>query len=210
MRAITTLSVLVILTADLVPALAAQQTDAWFVALRAVPMAFGTAARAENPELGELGKLGPAPGLRGALAIGRRFGRWEGAITGGYGAHGLRGSAEDRAVTLEPGYTLVTVAATAAYALVSTGSGARVALYVGPTVLFWSGEAVPDSRSRVGGTGGIGVAAPIAGRLSLDAHAALGLSPSPIEAEELADLDSSYDTGNLWSRELGVGLRLSF
>ena len=210
MRATIILSLLVVLVTGLARPLAAQQTHAWFVALRAVPMAFGSAAHAQNPELGELADLGPAPSLRGALGVGRRFGRWEGAVTGGYGTHGLRGSADDRAVTLEPGFTLVTVAATAAYALVTTGGGARVALYAGPTVLFWSGEAVPDSRTRVGGTGGIGVVAPIAGRLSLDAHAALGLSPSPVEAEELADLDSSYDTGTLWSRELGVGLRLSF
>ena len=210
MRAITTLLLLVVLAAGIARPLAAQQPHAWFVALRAVPMAFGSAAHAENPELGELGQLGPALDLRGALAVGRRFGRWEGAITGSYGTHGLRGSADDRSVTLEPGYTLVTLAATAAYALVTTGSGARVELFAGPIALIWSGEAVPDSRTRVGGTGGIGVVAPIAGRLSLDAHAALGLSPSPIEAEELADLDSSYDTGSLWSRELGVGLRLSF
>ncbi|MFL5506547.1 MAG: hypothetical protein ACJ8AU_06665, partial [Gemmatimonadales bacterium] len=62
MRAVTTLSLLVVLSAGRVPRLAAQQTHAWFVALRAVPMAFGTAAQAENPEVGELGKLGPAPG----------------------------------------------------------------------------------------------------------------------------------------------------
>jgi hypothetical protein len=210
MRATAALSLLVILTAGVHRPLPAQQARPWFVALRALPTAFSSAANAENPEVGELSNLGPAPDLRGGLAVGRRFGRWEGAFSGGYGTHGLRGSDGDRAATIEPGYTLVTLAVTAAYALATTGSGARVQLFAGPTLQFWSGEAVPDSRTRVGGIGGLGVVAPLAGRLSLDAHAALGLAASPIETEELADLDSTYDVGVLWSRELGVGLRLSF
>jgi hypothetical protein len=210
MRATVTLPLLAVLLAGDHHLLPAQEAPAWFVAVRAVPMAFGAAAKSETPELGELSNLGPAPDMRGTLAVGRRFGRWEGAILGGYGTHGLRGSEGESAVSIEPGYSLVTLAATAAYALATTNSGARVERCAGPTVLFWSGEAVPDSRTRFGGTGGVGLVAPLAGRLSLDAHAALGLSESPIAAEELADLESSYDTGAMWSRELGIGMRLSF
>lgn len=210
MRTIAALSLLALFAAGAQRPLPAQQARPWFVALRAVPTAFSAAASAENPEAEELSNLGPAPDLRGALAVGRRFGRWEGAVSGGYGTHGLRGSDGQRSATIEPGYTLVTLAITAAYALTTTERGARVQLFAGPTLQFWSGEAVPDSRTRLGGIGGLGVVAPITGRLSLDAHAALGLSASPIESEELADLDSTYEVGGLWSRELGLGLRLSF
>jgi hypothetical protein len=190
--------------------LPAQQAHPWFVALRALPTAFGAAASSDSPAADELGDLGPAPGLRGALSLGRRFGRWEAALSGGYGKHGLRGSGGGSAVTIEPGYTLVTLGVTAAYALVTTAHGARLQLFAGPTIGFWSGDAVPDSRTRLGGTGGIGLVTPVAGRLSLDAHAAIGLGASPVDEEELASLESDYDTGTMWSRELGVGLRLSF
>jgi hypothetical protein len=189
--------------------LPAQQVRPWFVAVRAVPTAFGSAASSDSPTADELGNLGPAPDLRGTLTVGRQFGRWEAAASGGYGTHGLRGSDGSSSVTISPGYTLATLGVTAAYAIVTTAQGARVQLFAGPTVSFWSGDAVPDSRTRLGGTGGVGLVAPVAGRLSVDAHAALGLASSPIDAEELADLDSDYETGAIWSRELGVGLRLS-
>jgi hypothetical protein len=190
--------------------LPAPQARPSFVALRPVPTAFGSAARSDNAAADELGDLGPAPDLRGTLTVGRQFGRWEAALSGGYGKHGLRGSSGGSSVTIEPGYTLATLGATAAYAIVTTAHGARVQVFAGPTVSFWSGDAVPDSRTRLGGTGGVGLVAPVAGRLSVDAHAALGLAASPIDAEELSGLDSAYETGAMWSRELGVGLRLSF
>lgn len=190
--------------------LSAQQDRSWFVSIRAEPTAFGSAATTDAPVVGELSDFGPAANLRGGAAVGRRFGRWEGAIAGGYGKHGLRGTDGSSAVTLEPGYTLVTITATAAYALVTTPSGARVQLFAGPSVQFWSGQALPDSRTRVGALGGVGLLAPLAGRLSLDTFASLGVASSPVDADELADLDSSYEAGALWSRELGVGLRLSF
>ena len=210
MRATAIASLLALLSFGASRPLPAQQVRPWFVAVRAVPNAFGAAASSDDPTADELGDLGPAPDLRGTLSVGRQFGRWEAAVSGGYGKHGLRGSDGSSSVTIAPGYTLATLGMTAAYAIVTTAHGARVQLFAGPTLSFWSGDAVPDSRTRLGGTGGVGLVAPVAGRLSVDAHAALGLAASPIDAEELAGLDSDYETGAMWSRELGVGLRLSF
>jgi hypothetical protein len=210
MRAIVTASLLAFLVVGASRPLPAQQSQPWFVAVRAVPTAFGSAASSDDPTADELGEIGPAPDLRGSLSVGRQFGRWEASVAGGYGKHGLKGSDGSSSVTIEPGYTLATLGVTAAYAIVTTAKGARVQLFAGPTLSFWSGDAVPDSRTRLGGTGGVGLVAPVAGRLSVDAHAALGLASSPIDAEELSGLESDYETGAMWSRELGVGLRLSF
>jgi len=210
MRATATAPLLALLAIGASRPLPAQQVRPWFVAVRAVPTAFTSPASTESPAAGELGELGPAPALRGTLTVGRQFGRWEAAVSGGYGKHGLRGSDGGSSVTIEPGYTLATLGVTAAYAIVTTAHGARVQVFAGPAVSFWSGDAVPDSRTRLGGTGGVGVVAPVAGRLSVDAHAALGLASSPIDAEDLSGLESDYETGAMWSRELGVGLRLSF
>lgn len=210
MRASASVPLVALLSALAGRPLSAQQARPWFVALRAVPTAFGSAASSDNAAADELGDLGPAPDLRGTLTVGRQFGRWEAAVSGGYGKHGLRGGDGSSSVTIEPGYTLATLGVTAAYAIVTTAHGARVQVFAGPTVSFWSGDAIPDSRTRLGGTGGVGVVAPVAGRLSVDAHAALGLASGPIDAEDLSGLESDYETGAMWSRELGVGLRLSF
>jgi len=190
--------------------LTAQQARPWFVSLGAMPMAFGAAASSDDPTAGEVPELGPAAGLRVGLGVGRRFGRWEVSVGGSYGKHGFRGTDGSATVTIEPGYTTVITTVTAAYAMVRTGSGARLDLFAGPSLAFWSGEAVPEDRTLFGGRGGIGVVAPLTAALSLDAHAAMGLSQGPIRDEDLADLESSYDSGTVWSREFGVGLRVSF
>jgi len=210
MHAIRAASSIVLLLTCLSGPITAQQTRPWFVSIRAVPMSFGAAASTDEPASGDVPEFGPGQGLRAAVEAGRRFGRWELSLGGSYGKHGFRGSDGSATVTIEPGYTTAIATVTATYAVVHMGSGARLNLFAGPSMAFWSGEAVAEDRTLFGGRGGVGVIAPLTEALSLDAHAALGLSQGPIRDDDLADLESRYDSGTLWSREFGIGLRISF
>jgi hypothetical protein len=208
MRTIRSVLLPVLLQVGVAGGLQAQHP--WFVSISALPTAFGHAAQAGAPGSGEVKEFGPAQGLRGGAAAGRRFGRWEVALGASIGDHGLRGGNGEVWVTVDPAYDLVTADVTGAYAFVTTSSGVRVQAFAGPSLQFWSGDAVAGSRTLLGARGGLQLVAPITGYLQLDTRAAIGVSPSPVSQEELADLDSAYDTGALWSRELGVGLRVSF
>lgn len=186
------------------------QEHPWFVTARAVPAAFGSGATATDPQPGDVPEFGVSSNLRGALALGRRLGRWEFSVGGSFGKHGLRGSGDANAVTLEPAFTLATLEVRGAWALAAWAAGSRLNVFLEPNLQFWSGDAVVGNPTYVGVRGGVGLVTPVVGRLSLDAHAAIGVGPSPIAEDVLADFSSAYDTGALWSRELGIGLRLAF
>ena len=186
------------------------QEHRWFISAQAVPTGFGNAASTGDPVPGEVEAFKPGSSVRGSALLGRRLGRWEVGIGGSYGSHGLWGGGGDGSLTLAPAYTLATADVTGAYALVASERGVRLQAFAGPTVQFWSGRAMAENRQRVGARGGLQLLAPVTGALSLDARAAMGLAKSPMAAEELSDVESEYETGTLWSRELGVGLRLAF
>ena len=192
------------------PVSLAAQEARWHVAIHAVPASFGTGAEASAPAPGDVPEFGLGSGLRGALALGRAFGRWEVAIAGSYGKHGLRGGDGSSWITIEPAFTLATADLTAAYRVLGWATGTRLLVFAGPSLQFWSGEAVVERVSRLGARGGLQLVAPISRPLALDVRAGLGIAASPMTEEVLGGFDSPYDTGSLWSSELGMGLRVSF
>lgn len=192
-------------------AVPAQQERAWFVRLGAATTGFGAALRADDPIDGDPTGLGPGAALRFGGGLGRRVGPVEIAVDASWGEHAVTATGDDGlSAALRPGYSLTSVAATAAYPIVRTARGARLQVFAGPTINVWSGEAVSEDRTVWGGLGGLEFVVPLADWIALDLLGALGASGSPNTSEEAQDLASTYETATLWTRELRLTLRGSF
>jgi hypothetical protein len=191
------------------PAGAQQVDDPWFLRVFGGHTAFGNAASTDAPTPDETAAIGVGSGFRYGAAVGRRVGPVELALAGQTGGHALE-ARDEVDVGVRPAYDLHLVSLTVAYPLVRFASGARLQLFAGPSLAIWSGDLADETRTRLGGLGGVGVVAPLNAWLALDMHASLGVVGSPITEENLATLDSDYDARTGWSRELAVGLRLAF
>jgi len=72
----------------------------------------------------------------------------------------------------------------------------------------WSGDAILDTQTRLGGAGALTLAVPINGNIGLLVTGSLGLAGSPFDAG-LLESAGGFEPANVWTRELGVGVRLS-
>ncbi len=145
------------------------------------------------------------------LAAGRRLGeRASVNLDFSYSKAGLTGHGESSSVTINPGTTLYDIRLLASYDLVRLGQDARVAIAAGPMLQRWSGEAVVDSHAEWGGAAALTLLTPISGPFGLLVTGSLAVAGSPLDTANLQELNETFETVAIWTRELAVGLRYSF
>jgi hypothetical protein len=192
------------------PAAAQSPDGPWFARAVIGWASFGNLAETDDPAPGESEALGLGGSSRWGLGVGRRLGTVELALDVQRGGHPVEARDDDVRVGVEPGLTLTTIALTVGYPIWRPATGARVSLLAGPLLSIWTGDFTTETQVRFGALAGVGVTAPVAGPLSLDARGTLAVSGSPITEDDLSGLESSYDRPAYLSPGIEVGVRVSF
>jgi len=117
---------------------------------------------------------------------------------------------EGEAITITEGTLDVAqwgIAALVTVPLLRLGSsGAAVDFSAGPVLGIWT-LTDEDSRTRIGGTASLQVAAPISGAWRLLATAGASVSGSPFNT---GDVPPEFETTTLWASGGGLGLQYAF
>ena len=104
--------------------------------------------------------------------------------------------------------TLYDIRLLASYEIRTLGQATWVRLAVGPMLQVWSGDAIIDTQTRLGGAAAITMGVPISRSVGVIVSGSLGVAGSPFDAETLSNV-GLFEPVTTWTRELAVGVRLS-
>jgi hypothetical protein len=193
-----------------VPSLAHAQHP-WSVAIGGGAAGFGGASKAIESFPGAVSQFKPSPTTRLHIAAGRRLGaRLAVNAEFSYSKAGLTGYGSEQSITFNPAITLYDVRLLASYDLFHFGQDSRLAIAAGPMLQHWSGDAIIDAKTEIGGAAALTLFTPLSGPLGLLVSGSLAVAGSPLDANNLQDLNETFETVAIWTRELVVGLRYSF
>ena len=178
----------------------------WSVFVGAGAAGFGGGADALDPPPGEPTQYKPTPTTRLHAGLAREIGR--GAITfdASYARSGLGGYGGTINVAFSPTLTLYDLRLLGSYSIARLGDGS-LRVGVGPMLQLWSGAAVSRTQTRLGGAASVTVQVPMSRSIGLLVSGSLGVSSSPFDQRTLDNL--GLEALTTWTRELGVGVRLS-
>jgi hypothetical protein len=168
---------------------------------------FGGASTSAQDEAGETAQIKPSPTTRFHMGAARSFGR-AGAVFGlAYSKSGLGGYGDGGSYSLSPALTLYDLRLLFSYRVAGLDHSSLI-VALGPMLQVWSGDAILDTQARLGGVAALTLAVPISGSIGLLVTGSLGVAGSPFDAV-LLESAGGFETANVWTRELGVGVRLS-
>lgn len=150
----------------------------------------------------------PTPTTRFHVGVAREFGRGGVTLDASYAKAGLGGYTDGGSYALNPGMTLWDFRLLVSYEILKLGAASSLRVAVGPMLQSWSGEAIIDSRTNLGAAAAVTVIAPISKSVGLLVSGSLGVAASPFAQETLDDFGPA-EPASIWTRELGVGVRLS-
>lgn len=194
--------------ATMVTALPAFAQGPWSVFLGGGAAGFGGASTPGTSQ-GETVQFKPTPTTRLHLGVARTFGNAGVALDASYAKAALGAYADTYSYSLNPAMTLFDVRLLATWQILQIGEASALRIGLGPMLQSWSGDAVVDTRTNIGGAADVTLAVAITRSLALQASGSLAVAASPFAAETLDDYPPA-EPANIWTRELGVGLRLSF
>ena len=87
--------------------------------------------------------------------------------------------------SLTPAMTLWDIRLLASYELVQLGESSSIRVALGPMLQSWSGEAIVDTRTNLGGAAAVTLVAPISRKFGLLVSGSLGVASSPFSQEIL-------------------------
>ena len=189
-------------------ALPAQAQGPWSVFVGGGAAGFGGASKPAAGEEGDVQQFKPTPTTRLHLGVARTLGPGGIALDVSYAKAGLGGYADGTSYSLNPALTLYDVRLLASYEVLTLGPATPVRLAVGPMLQVWSGDAIIDTQTRLGGAATITMGVPISGSVGVIVSGSLGVAGSPFDAETLSSA-GLFEPVTTWTRELAVGLRLS-
>lgn len=186
----------------------AAQDRAWSAFIAGGAVGFGGASKvAESDEILAT-QFKPASGSRLHVGVTRDIGRWNTALDLSYAKLGVGGYAGDVSYVVNPGMDLLDIRLLGSYRLLGSG-GSSLRLGLGPMLQVWSGDAIVDTQTRIGGVAALTVTAPLTKALGLLLTGSLGVAGSPFDAELLADTGPVEPTA-VWTRELAAGITFSW
>jgi len=150
----------------------------------------------------------PTPTTRLHFGAARTLGRGGVALDVSYAKAGLGGYADGTSYGLNPALTLYDVRLLASYEILTLGQATWVRLAVGPMLQVWSGDAIIDTQTRLGGAVAITMGVPISRSVGVIVSGSLGVAGSPFDAETLSNV-GLFEPVTTWTRELVVGVHLS-
>ncbi len=177
----------------------------WSVALGGGAAGFGGASTSAD---GSDGSFKPSPTTRLHLGLARSFGRGAIGMDASYAKAGLGAYIPGYSYSGSPGMTLYDIRLLAGYRLLKFGSSSSLSAALGPMLQVWTGDAIIDVQSRVGGAMALILSVPISSRVGLLVTGSLGVAGSPFDADILSS-QGEYEPVAIWTRELMVGVRLS-
>jgi hypothetical protein len=180
----------------------------WSVVLGGGAAGFGGASTLSAGFTGDE-KIKPSPTTRLHLGVARALGRAGLVLDASYAKAGLGVYGVGGSYSFTPGETLYDVRLLASYQIVRFGPAASLRLAAGPMLQIWSGEAIVDTQTGLGGALAITVDAPLTRAFGLMASGSIAVAGSPFSAENLASA-GPFEPANIWTRELGVGIRVAF
>jgi hypothetical protein len=179
----------------------------WSIFVGGGAAGFGGASTLPGDEPGATAQIKPSPTTRFHAGMAHSFGRAGVAFDLAYSKSGLGGYGDGGSYSLSPALTLYDLRLLFNYRIAGFDhSSLNVAL--GPMLQVWSGDAILDTQTRPGGVAALTLAVPISGRIGLLVTGSLGVAGSPFDAG-LLESAGGFEPANVWTRELGVGLRLS-
>ena len=205
MRSISCLLIVTLLAGGSAVPAAAQ--GPWSIFAGGGAVGFGGASTLPEDEPGATAQIKPSPTTRFHVGVSRSFGRIAAAFAFAYSKSGLGGYNDGASYSLSPALTLYDLRLLCNYRIAGFDhSSLNIAL--GPMLQVWSGDAILDTQTRLGGAGALTLAVPINGNIGLLVTGSLGLAGSPFDAGLLGSA-GGFEPANVWTRELGVGVRLS-
>lgn len=181
----------------------------WSVFIGGGAAGFGGASTRTSPEVeGEVVQFKPSPTTRLHLGIARALGKASIAIDASYAKSGLGGYSSGGSYSLSPAMTLYDVRLLAGYELLTLGQSTPVRLALGPMLQVWTGDAIIDTQTRLGGAVALDMSVPVSRRVAALISGSLGVAGSPF-AEETLDSIGPFEPATTWTRELALGLRFS-
>lgn len=195
---------LLVLAPSLTP-LMAQGTDAgarWSVRLALTRDAFTGASTDTITVPGVTVEVVPTPRVALEVGVGRRVGRWEVGLSGGYASGGLRASTEDLFVDERTGGVDRYRASLMLRREVAHFEAAVLSVTAGGLLDHWRVSGLGD-RTTLGARGGGVLSIPMGRRLVLENIALVSVGGGPFEKSALPP---GATVSSLWSWSFGLGL----
>lgn len=176
----------------------------WALRLELARDAFTGASADTSTFSGTRVEVVPTPRLAVEVGIGRRVGPWEVGISGGYAGGGLRAATEDLFVDERTGGVTRYRASLMVRREVLRLEGAALSLGAGGLLDHWRVSDLGD-RTTMGVRGGLILAVPLGGRLSLEHAAQVAVGGAPFRK---ADLPPDAEVRAMWTWSFGLALRI--
>lgn len=205
MRVARPLILIVVLATSLVSRALAQ--GPWSIFVGGGAAGFGGASTSGTSDGVDI-QFKPTPTTRFHAGVTRALGRGGLTLDVSYAKAGLGGYTDGGSYSLNPAMTLWDFRLLVSYELVKLGDGASIRGALGPMLQSWSGDAILDARTNLGGAAAITLVAPVTGSTALLVSGSMGVAGSPFSPETLDEFGPS-EPASVWTRELAVGLRLS-
>ena len=204
MRLATCLMLVLLLAIGITLPVSAQ--GAWSVFAGGGAAGFGGGSKVLEPAPGDPTQFKPSPTTRLHAGVTREFGRGGITLDAAYSKSGLGGYGGTVNFVFSPVLTLYDLRLLGSYAIARLGEGS-LRVGVGPMLQIWSGDAVASTQTRLGGAASLTAVIPVTRSFGLIVSGSLGVTSSPFDQETL-DI-SGLEALTSWTRELGVGVRLS-
>ena len=150
----------------------------WSIFVGGGAAGFGGASTLPEDEPGATAQIKPSPTTRFHAGVARSFGRAAVAFDFAYSKSGLGGYGDGGSYSLSPALTLYDLRLLFNYRIAGFDhSSLNVAL--GPMLQVWSGDAILDTQTRLGGAAALTLAVPISGsiRVTRDRKSGRGREP---------------------------------
>ncbi len=195
---------LLLLASSLTP-LMAQATDTgsrWIVHLAVTRDAFTGASTDTTTVPGVRVEVVPTPRVAWEAGIGRRVGRWEVRLSGGYAGGGLRAGTKDLFVDERTGGVDRYRASLMVRRVIGHLEAAVLSITAGGLLDHWRVSSLGD-RTSLGLRGGLVLGIPLGRRVALENTALLSVGGGPFEKSALPP---GANVSSMWSWSFGLGL----
>jgi hypothetical protein len=182
----------------------------WSAVVSGSAVGFGGASHIVEEQPGLPDQYKPASTVGGGASLRRGFGKASAQLAFLYAKAGAGAYGNGQSAIINPGLSLYQFSLLLGYRVLGTAEGAGLDLRAGPMLQKWGGDFTLTAPSRFGALGAIGVTAPLASGLDLEAEASLGVAGSPFAEPDFAELPADYEAKSTWTRALSLGLALRF
>jgi len=178
----------------------------WSIFVAGGAAGFGGASKATTDVGADVSQYKPGATTRFHLGAARTFGRVSVAMDASYAKAALNADGDGVWVGINPGFTLYDIRLLANYELARLGTGTTLLIGLGPMLQIWSGRAVDNTLTRLGGAAALTFTVPVSTRFALFTSGSLGVAGSPFDQTTLDEV-GLFEPTNVWTRELAVGIR---